>query len=209
MDIINQHNNYNVKWFKRMAPVYDHIEFIIRGLRGKVAKKVRIKNARILDAACGTGNQSIAFAEAGFSVVGIDLSPDMLRLATKKGKDYDIKFICGDATNINFPDSSFDVSSVSFGLHDMPQEVALAALREMIRVTKSNGQIIIVDYYTPMKKLGAKLGNIIAKTWESRYYDHFRQVGLEQYLDEVNLKPIHKEDFLLNNIQIVECRNSK
>lgn len=201
---------YNVNWFRRMAPVYDYVEFILSGLRKKVANKIHDSNAKILDIACGTGNQSIAFARRGFSVVGIDLSPDMLNYANKKIKSfYKLKFICKDAAKIPYKDSTFDVSSISFGLHDMPEEIGIKILKQMIRTTKKNGKIIVIDYYTPRKGFGSLLVHKIVKIWETKNYDNFRKVGLDHYLKKVNLKQSYKEGHLLGNIQIVVCENIK
>ncbi|MBI2632631.1 methyltransferase domain-containing protein, partial [Candidatus Pacearchaeota archaeon] len=155
---------YNKNWFKKMAPVYDYVEFLLINLRKKVSNKVNNPNAKILDVACGTGNQSIAFAKNGFSVIGIDLSSDMLKYAKKKiKKTYDLKFVCCDATRIPYKKSSFDISSISFGLHDMPEEIGIKILKEMKRTTKKNGNIIIVDYYTPRERLASLLGHKIVK----------------------------------------------
>lgn len=201
---------YNTNWFKRMAPVYDYVEFILGDLRKEVSKKVNKLNAQVLDVACGTGNQSIAFAKDGYYVIGIDLSPDMLKYAKKKIKPgYKLRFICGDAAKIPYESLSFDVSSISFGLHDMPKDIGIKTLKEMMRITKKNGQIIIVDYYTPIKGFASLLGHKIVKIWETKNYDHFRQVGLDCYLKEVNLRQSYKESRLLGNLQIVVCENTK
>ena len=210
MNIQEKHKWYNIKWFKRMAPFYDYVEIFVIGLRKKVAQKIKCSDAKILDMACGTGNQSVAFAKKGFSVVGIDLSPDMLRYAKRKIKpEYDIKFINGDAMEVSYKDSIFDVSSISFGLHDMPESIGVKVLEEMVRTTKKDGQIIIVDYFTPMKKISTWIGHLIVKIWEGKHYDYFRSVGLNHYLNKVNLKVTSKESYFFNNIQIVECINTK
>src|SRR3989338_5629896 len=167
---------YNVKWFRRMAPVYDYVEFLLGDLRKKVTDKTNDSNPKIIDVACGTGNQSIAFAKKGFSVVGIDLSPDMLKYANKKKKPfYKLKFIRKDAT----------------------------------RITKKNGEIIIVDYYTPRRGFVSLLVHKIVKIWETKNYDHFRKMGLSHYLKRVNLKQFSKESYLIGNVQIVVCENIK
>ena len=197
---------YDIRLFRHWAPVYDWIELLIGPLRGAVAQKIRKKQAKILDIACGTGSQSVAFARRGFSVVGVDLSPDMLRHAKRKIRPgYKLKFICADATNTRYPDSTFDASCLSFGLHDMPEAVGMRILREMIRTTKRNGQILIVDYAKPNTGIGSR----IPKLWESKYYPHFRESGLEHYLDAVHLKSCFRETHLLGNLQIVECINEK
>ncbi|PIX80680.1 hypothetical protein COZ35_00090 [Candidatus Peregrinibacteria bacterium CG_4_10_14_3_um_filter_44_21] len=204
------HSSYNAKFFKKWAPVYDYMAILIAKLRRKAAERVIGANKRILDTACGTGAQAIAFAKRGYSVTGIDLSEDMLSRAEKKvKKEYDISFSQGDATEIPHPDGYFDVSSISFGLHDMPEEIGILVLKEMMRATKSEGQIIIVDYHKPKNRIIARIVRNIVKLWESRYYDDFMQIGLDHYLDKVGLKTKHKETYFLGNAQIVECLNAK
>ena len=210
MNLVEKHKRYNVKLFRRVAPIYDYIEFVVRPLNIKAAKKVWSGNANVLDVACGTGSQALAFAKRGFSVVGIDLSPDMLRCAKKKVRSkYDIKFICHDATKLPFNDSSFDASTISFGLHDMPGRIGRTVLKEMMRATKSGGKIIIVDYHKPKNRVIAWLARRICKTWESKYYDHFLRAGLESYLQKVGLKVVTVERYFFKNFQIVECINLK
>ena len=148
----------------------------------------------------------MAFANKGFSVVGIDLSHDMLKYARKKVKpNLDVKFIQGDAVKIGFPDDTFDASSISLGLHDMPEEIAIKILNEMIRVTKKGGQVIIADYNTPQNWHGHQF----MKLWESQYYQHFLEVGINHYLDKVGLTPTSKDVILFNNYQVIVCDNKK
>ncbi|MBI4438357.1 hypothetical protein HY640_00325 [Candidatus Woesearchaeota archaeon] len=70
---INSHEPYNTQFFRRVAPVYDFVEVFVSALRKRVAEKVRKSKAKVLDVACGTGNQSIAFANLNHRVIGIDL----------------------------------------------------------------------------------------------------------------------------------------
>ena len=207
---IRKHKRYDLRLFKKYAPFYDYVEFIIGPLRDKVADKISRKNLKILDVACGTGSQTIALAKKGHTVVGIDISPDLLSYAKKKIKPgYNIKFICGDATKIPYNDSTFDVSSISFGFHDMPEEIGVMIMKEMVRTTKKNGKIIITDYHKPKNRFVALLSNKICKTWESKYYDGFMQIGVEHYLNKANQKLEFKELYLLGIIQIVGCVNRK
>jgi len=210
-NIAEQHEWHNVRWFRMMAPVYDVVEFFVAHIRKRVVTEAHLpKGAKILDMACGTGSQSIAFAKRGFSVVGVDLSPDMLARAKKKVKTgYDATFLCQDSSHIPYENSHFDLAVVSFGLHDMPEEVGSAILEEMKRVTKPNGDIIIVDYDRPLNSLSAFLGHAIAKIWEGKYYDHFLKIGLKNYLNKVGLKGHTKVNYFLGNIQKVVCKNEK
>lgn len=208
--IAEQHKRYNARLFKKMAPIYDYVEFFVSHIREEVARIDLPRGSKILDAACGTGAQSIAFAKKGFSVVGVDLSPDMLARAKKKiRKGYDATFLCQDASRIPYPDSYFDASSISFGLHDMPEEIGLAILKEMERTTKQNGKIVIVDYHKPQNPFSAFIGNKIAKIWESKYYDHFLRVSLRHYTDTVGLEIDSQETRFWGNVQIATLINRK
>ena len=211
LDVAKKHEWHNIRWFRRMAPVYDIVEIFARHIREKVVSDSDLSpGARVLDMACGTGSQSIAFAKYGFSVVSVDLSPDMLARAKKKiRKGYDVTFLCQDASSIPYADSHFDLATVSFGLHDMPEGIGVAVLREMRRVTKPDGKIVIVDYDVPQNSLPAFLGHAVAKTWESKYYDRFLEVGLQHYLGEAELSAQEKENFIFANIQKVICTNRK
>lgn len=210
-DIANKHEWHNVRWFRRMAPVYDIVEILARHIREKVVIDSGLSHgARVLDMACGNGAQSVAFAKYGFSVVGVDLSPDMLARAKMKVRNgYDVTFICRDASSVPYADSHFDLSTVSFGLHDMPEQIGLAVLREMRRVTKPDGKIVIVDYDVPRNAPSAFLGHAVAKTWETVYYDHFLKAGLQHYLVEAELSAEEKENFVFANVQKVLCTNRK
>ena len=207
MDPRAKHTWYNNLWFKRMAPIYDYVEVFVAHVRREVAQLPDPEGeANILDLACGTGNQSIAFAKAGFDVTGVDLSPDMLSVARKKVRQgYRLRFVQEDATKLPYEDSHFDASSISFGLHDMPTDIGIAVLHEMVRVTKTGGKIVIVDYDQRGKTLGAWLGRKIASTWESEHYHKFISQGIESYLKHVGLVTVETREKIWGNVQIVVC----
>lgn len=178
-----EYYSYIKKFFKILAPFYDLLDILIGGVRSKTTDFTSAKNgAKILDVATGTGKQAFAFAQKGYDVTGIDLSEDMLRVANKKNKYKNVKFEVADATNIPSEDRYFDVSCVSFALHDMPLAIRKKVLAEMVRVTKLKGTIIIVDYALPRNKIGRYLAYQFAKSYESRYYPEFIKSDLEALL---------------------------
>jgi ubiquinone/menaquinone biosynthesis C-methylase UbiE len=143
------------KAFSILAPFYDNIVTLFSGVRGKVINFTNAqKGSKILDVATGKGQQAFAFAKRGYEVIGIDISEAMLNVAKKKNKFRNVKFEVADATNLPFEDNSFDISSVSFALHDMPLSIRERTLKEMLRVTKPKEIIIIVDYHLPKNKIG-------------------------------------------------------
>lgn len=175
-------------WLKKtariLAPFYDVVfASLSLGLESRLRNKVAdFTNARsgsrILDVGTGTGRQAFAFAKKGYYVIGIDLSEDMLKIAHTKNKYENAKFEIADATNLPFEDNSFDVSCVSFALHDMLSTIREKALKEMARVTKPKGTIVIVDYALPKNKISRSLIYHFVKLWET-YYPDFIKTDLE------------------------------
>ena len=144
---------------------------------------------KVLDVATGTGAQALAFAEAGADVIGVDLSPSMLRVARRNDRDHEVTFEIADARALPFGDAGFDVCCVSFGLHEMPLSVRLDALREMARVTKPTGKVVIVDYALPDDPWLAWLVFHLVKLYERDNYAEFVRSDLRAMLADVGLVP--------------------
>jgi len=141
------------RFFHLLAPFYDTITAFDFRLRSVVEDFTHArKGSVILDVATGTGKQALLFARRGYEVIGVDLSQDMLSRAEKKNKDKRVSFGLADATTLPFKHDVFDVSSVSFALHDMPFPIRKRVVTEMVRVTKSEGTIVVVDYGLPRKR---------------------------------------------------------
>lgn len=99
----------------------------------------------ILDLAAGTGTSSRPLADRGAIVVPTDLSLGML--AVGKRREPDLQFLAGDALSLPFATASFDAVTISFGLRNV--EDTAAALRELHRVTKPGGRIVICEFSEP------------------------------------------------------------
>ncbi|MGJ6980059.1 demethylmenaquinone methyltransferase [Aestuariimicrobium soli] len=101
---------------------------------------------RILDLAAGTGASSAPIADAGAAVYCTDLSWGMLAEGHRRHPE--LTFVAGDALNLPWADDTFDAVTISFGLRNV--EDTLAALREMKRVTKPGGRLLICEFSTPV-----------------------------------------------------------
>jgi demethylmenaquinone methyltransferase/2-methoxy-6-polyprenyl-1,4-benzoquinol methylase len=99
----------------------------------------------VLDLAAGTGTSSQPFVEAGASVVPTDFSMGMLRVG-KQARPH-LPFTAGDATRLPFDDGVFDAVTVSFGLRNIVDP--LAGLREMRRVTRPGGRLVVCEFSHP------------------------------------------------------------
>jgi demethylmenaquinone methyltransferase / 2-methoxy-6-polyprenyl-1,4-benzoquinol methylase len=100
---------------------------------------------RVLDLAAGTGTSSEPFAAAGAVVVPCDFSLGML--AVGKRARPELRFTAGDATRLPFADGSFDAVTISFGLRNVVDP--LAGLREMLRVTRPGGRLVVCEFSHP------------------------------------------------------------
>lgn len=99
----------------------------------------------ILDLAAGTGTSSKPFATAGASVVPCDFSVGMLDVG--KLARPELPFTAGDGMQLPFGDGAFDAVTISFGLRNIVDPVA--GLREMLRVTRPGGRIVVCEFSTP------------------------------------------------------------
>lgn len=117
-----------------LLPVADHV---VRGAAIRAGEKV-------LDIACGTGNTALAAAARGADVTGLDLTPELLDVASARARAAglaDITWQEGDAEHLPFPADSFDVAVSSCGLMFAPDQQRVAD--EVARVTRPGGRIAI------------------------------------------------------------------
>lgn len=179
------------RMFARLAPFYDFFTIPISGLRDKAVDFADAESSsKVLDAATGTGAQAFAFARKGYDVVGIDLSKEMLEIAKKKNKKYgysNMEFKAADATKLPFEDNAFDVSCVSFALHDMIPSIREKVVNEMARVTKPGGIVVVVDYGLPKNRVVRFLAYNLIRLWE-KYYPEFIKSDLEAMLRESGIE---------------------
>jgi demethylmenaquinone methyltransferase/2-methoxy-6-polyprenyl-1,4-benzoquinol methylase len=111
-----------------------------------------------IDLCCGTGDIAFALARQGLEVVGLDFSEPMLAVAAERSQAQGTKsniqtprlpvqFLRGDAQQIPFPDGSFDLVTMSYGLRNLANwEIGL---QEMRRVTRPGGRLLILDFGKP------------------------------------------------------------
>lgn len=101
---------------------------------------------RVLDLATGSGDLALAIRRAcpDAEVIGADFCEPMLRQARAKGLD---QLVVADGTRLPFADGVFDAVTVAFGLRNMASREA--ALREMARVLRPGGLVLVMDFSLP------------------------------------------------------------
>jgi demethylmenaquinone methyltransferase/2-methoxy-6-polyprenyl-1,4-benzoquinol methylase len=151
---------YVATMFDRISGRYDLLNTVMSGgmhhMWRRRATRLAIPNLATcegigdaLDVATGTGDFAIDLARRpGVTrVVGIDFAPKMLPLARHKAKKHGLlqrmNWMLGDAHGLPFPDDSFLCATVGFGLRNFADKEA--ALREMARVVRPGGRVVILD----------------------------------------------------------------
>ncbi len=100
-----------------------------------------------LDLGAGTGVSTEELAKSGAYVVGSDISIGMLQV----GAHRQVPLIGGDALALPFADETFDAVTISFAIRNVHDHEA--ALREMARVTKPGGRLVVCEFSTPTNGL--------------------------------------------------------
>ena len=159
--------------FARIAPRYDLINdlqsfWLHRAWKRRVVRMANVRPGdRALDVCCGTGDIAFALARAGADVTGTDFSEGMLDVARKranadpKSRIGTLKFERADAQSLPFPDNSFTVVTVGYGLRNLSSWEQ--GLREMHRIAKPGGRLLVLDFGKPDNE-----------AWRAFYFSYLR-----------------------------------
>ncbi len=212
--------------FDKIAPQYDQMNSVIslgthRVWRKRVMTMMAVRPGDFaLDLCCGTGDWTLALAHAvgpAGRVAGLDFSPVMLQEATAKVRaaklNDRITLRQGDAMHLPYPDNSFNVVTIGFGLRNVPD--ANQVLREMARVVKPGGQVVCLETSQPTNPvihagwqvyfghLVPLMGSVVAHHYQA--YNYLQQsthrfvsvTELAKMFREASLTHVHYHQFNL------------
>ncbi|MCA1023294.1 demethylmenaquinone methyltransferase [Halobacillus litoralis] len=180
--------------FEKIYERYDSMNSIIsfqqhRLWRRDVMKRMNVQPGdTALDVCCGTGDWTMALAEAVGSngkVTGLDFSENMLSVGIKKklaGRVRQVEFQHGNAMALPFEDDQFDFVTIGFGLRNVPDYQQV--LREMFRVVKPGGKVVCLEtsqptnpffkrmYYLYFGNIMPLFGRIFARSYQEYSWLH-------------------------------------
>lgn len=155
--------------FSAIAPKYDLNNRLHSFGRDQAWRRFAVRAAgvrpgdAVLDVACGTGDLTEAFARsAAAKVTGVDFTAPMLEVARQKQprnltaeQAKKVQYFEGDAMALAFPDASFDVVSIAFGIRNVATPPK--AISEFHRVLKPGGRLVVLEFdrpsWFPMRQL--------------------------------------------------------
>ena len=154
--------------FHSVAGKYDLMNDLMSGGVHRLWKRITIEMSgvrrgdTVLDIAGGTGDLTAKFSRIvgpEGTVILADINDSMLRVGRDRLTDLgivnNVKFSQADAQYLPFPDNSFDVITIAFGLRNVTDKDL--ALRSMLRVLKPGGRLLVLEFSSPVNPLLSKI----------------------------------------------------
>jgi phosphatidylethanolamine/phosphatidyl-N-methylethanolamine N-methyltransferase len=156
--VISTANALVQRAYDRIAKVYDFFfGAILQPGRERAVRTIQSKpGLRVLELGIGTGLTAPLYS-SDWSVVGVDLSSAMLMQARKRIAELgleSVQLVHADGARLPFDDESFDVVLVPYVMSVVPDPIGVA--RELRRVCRPSGQIILLNHFLSQDSLGAK-----------------------------------------------------
>ena len=156
------------------------------------------ENNIVLDLACGTGNITLALAQAGYDMIGVDISIDMLAQAQAKITNEKILFLAQDMRNLDLYGTIDAVISTCDGLNYILDEAELETIFKKVKMFMNPGGVFIFDMNTEHKyknvladkSFTAQKGDV-SYDWDNHYN---ASTMINEY--QVMFKPINDEPFM-------------
>lgn len=149
--------------YDRLAPYFDGLEGFLEGLLFRQLRKklwAQASGAHILEVGVGTG-KNFPFYPDDARITGIDFSPNMLAMAQRKQqrKEIAVDLNLMDVQSLDYADNSFDTVVASFVFCSVPKP--RKGLKELYRVCKPGGQVLLLEHVLSSNKFMAALMNLL------------------------------------------------
>ncbi len=164
---------------------------------------------QVLDLCCGSGKlipHISPYIAANGHITGVDICEPALRIARKETKNQSITLHLALATHLPFRDSFFDKCFISMGLHHMSNQDRYLTLKEVCRVLKIGGSLIVAEYNLPEKALSRLMAYAFVRTDRSgEAYKMVTRGSLLKEIETAGLKIKRREPICRGLLQLVEA----
>jgi phosphatidylethanolamine/phosphatidyl-N-methylethanolamine N-methyltransferase len=196
--------------YELYAPVYDFIfDWIFAPGRSAAIRQLELQaNETVLEVGIGTG-LNLPLYPPSCRLTGIDLSQEMLDKAVERAQKLampNVLLKVMDATSMDFAENEFDKAVATYTISAVPDPVAV--LREMRRVVKPGGTLVILNHFRSERRLSGRLEDLVAPVctrlgWKSN-------LEMRPLLEQVGLTPeVVIKVNLFNGWRLVKCVNRK
>lgn len=169
--------NANAEQYAASSPAY----VVIQEINDFIA--MLPEKPSVLDAGCGSGRDARLLADRGASVIGVDISEGLLRVARRDNPDID--FVDGDLRQLPFDDAMFDgVYARTSLLHLETVDDMQQALRELARVLRPNGALFVLVKAQTTKHKTAVVSDKLSG--HNRFFQYFTLPELKNLLEGAN-----------------------
>ena len=164
---------------------------------------------QVLDLCCGSGKlipYISPYVAPNGHITAVDICESAIRIARKKTKNQSITLHLASATHLPFRTSFFDKCFISMGLHHMSKQDRCLTLREVCRVLKTGGSLIVAEYNLPKKALSRLMAYAFIKTDKSgEAYKMVTSGSLLKEIEIAGLRINRREPICMDLIQLVEA----
>jgi ubiquinone/menaquinone biosynthesis C-methylase UbiE len=150
---------------------------------------------KLLDFACGNGENGVYAAQCGAQTIGIDISPEGVANANKNAKEIGVSNLCSfqvmDGENMTFPENTFDLAVEYGALHHVDLDRAMA---ELCRVLKPQGEMICVEAlkHNPLIHWYRKKTPHLRTEWEVEHILGIDDLNIaKKYFQEIDVQFFH------------------
>jgi phosphatidylethanolamine/phosphatidyl-N-methylethanolamine N-methyltransferase len=190
--------------YRRIAPVYDLLDAVYeRSWKGRLrAELFRHAGGRVLDVGVGSG-RNLPYYPAGSEAVGIDLSRPMLKRAARRARAIgsDVRLAQMNLLELAFPDGAFDTVVATFVLLCLPDGLQLAALRELRRVCRPDGRILLLDYRLPSHFVPRTVMRCLSPWLRWAFHGRY-DVSTDLCLDRAGLRPTARRPYAWGSVTL-------
>ena len=205
-------------FYKALSGYYDYLFPASPATIDFIGRRIKA-NSSILDLACGTGNYSLALANLGLKVTGIDLDEQMIALARAKTRDQRCRFEVGDMRRLReicAEDQYELVLCIGNSLaHLTNKQDIIRLLRDCLAILKRGGKLIvqIVNFDRLLRNRIKNLPEIVRDkvgiTFIRQYEYSAGQHNLINFISELKIQSGDKEESLINSIPLSPIKSGE